>query len=424
MIDADGQEPRDGSRWQWVAGAVAVVLAVAIVAGLVFVRLRTSAQPAAAGHGIGTLSMTTQLDFHCTLPVQGYLTQARVSMPDGGVTADHTLPAGKGIVNAPGSSYVGGRWLPVPLAWVSADARWYAYISSTTGVPGKAPAVNLFAHDIVGNADRQLWSGTGYAQLIGWGAGGVYFSRQGISGVPVGPPEMELWVVDPANPGGAHRLGPSTSQTAPSPGGSAPPLVQGWSRIAGGAAWTVSFGVPQIVGSGGPGVPTAPSSVVRMDLKDGSVSTWFTSPDGTGVTIVAIDQQGRPVVTVTALPVKPAQPPAGAAAVQSTPFFPPPPRVLLLTGPNETTEIAGGSDPAFRPYTAMADSHGVWFATPGSLWIYRQGTLVKVADVPAGLFPLPPTPSNMPTPPPNVAKASPPPGVPTGVTLMLAGPCR
>src|SRR5215467_7640146 len=83
MIEAD--ESRAGSRWQWVAGAVAVVLAALIVAGLVFVRLRTSAQPAAAGHQIGTLTMTSQLDFHCALPVQAYGTQARVTMPDGGV---------------------------------------------------------------------------------------------------------------------------------------------------------------------------------------------------------------------------------------------------------------------------------------------------------------------------------------------------
>lgn len=421
MIEADAKESGDGS-WQWVAGAVAFVLAAAIVAGLVFIRQRGSAQPAASGHQIGVLSMTAQLDFHCALPVQGYATQARVSMPDGGVTADHVQLPAKGTVNTPGSSYAGGKWLPVPFAWVSSDARSYAYVASTTGVPGQPPTATLYVRDVARNADRQLWSASGYAQMIGWGSGGVYVGRQGIPGGPVGP-TTELWVVDPANPGGAHRVGPNPSQPAASPGDSALPSIRAGMRIAGGAAWTVSFGVPQKVApSAGAGIEIPPSMVIRMDLKDGSVSSWFTAPDATSVSIAAIDQQGRPVVIVNAIP-KVVPQPVAPSAVPYTPFFPPP-RVLLLTGPNQFVEIASGSDPAFRPITASGDSHGVWFTSPGSLWIYRQGTLVKVADVPADLFPLPPPPSNVASPPPNVMKASPPPGVPTGVTLMLAGPCR
>jgi hypothetical protein len=433
MIEAGEGESRDGSRWQWVAGAVAVVLAVAIVAGLVLLRHRSSAQPAASGRPLGALNMTTQLDFHCALPVQGYLTQARVTMPDGGVTADHELSAAKGMASTPGSSYAGGRWLPVPFAWVSADASSYAYIASTTGVPGQAPTSTLFVHDLARNADRQLWSGSGSAQMIGWGPGGVYFGRQGIPAGPVGP-SMELWVVDPANSSGAHRVGPNSAQPPASPDEPQAPLLQTPPRIAGGAAWSVSFGVPQKVAAPG-GIGFPPSRVVRMDLKDGSLSTWFTAPDAASISLAAIDQQGRPVIIVTAIPVVVTQP-AAPGTVPSPPSLavpspPPPPRVLLLTAKNETVEIANGSDPAFRPYTASGDSHGVWFASPGSLWIYRQGALVKVADVPAGLFPLPPPPSNLASPPPNlaspapnVAKPPPPPGFPIGVTLMLAGPCQ
>jgi hypothetical protein len=102
--------------------------------------------------------------------------------------------------------------------------------------------------------------------------------------------------------------------------------------------------------------------------------------------------------------------------------WPQPPRVLLLTGTNQTVEIANGSEPSFTPFEASADAHGVWFATPGSLWLYRR-ELVKVADVPAGLFALPEPPSAVLSPPPIVA-ATPPPGLPTGLTITLAGRCR
>src|SRR5215470_10648259 len=154
MSAADELKPRVGSRWQWAAGAVAVLLAVAIVAGLLFVRHRGTAQPAAsgqpavAGHRVGALSMTAQLDFHCTLPVETYLTQALVSLPDGGVTAaDHVVPAVRGV-SEPGSSYASGRWLPVPSAWVSADGSSYAYVARTEGVRGQTETETLFVHDV------------------------------------------------------------------------------------------------------------------------------------------------------------------------------------------------------------------------------------------------------------------------------------
>src|SRR5215472_19121183 len=117
MSEADELEPRGGSRRQRAAGAVAVMLAVAIVAGLLFVRHHGSAaagQQAAPGHRIGAGSVAAQLDLHCALPVQTYLTRAFVSMPDGGVTVDRSLTSAKVVVNSPGSSYAGGRWLPVP----------------------------------------------------------------------------------------------------------------------------------------------------------------------------------------------------------------------------------------------------------------------------------------------------------------------
>jgi hypothetical protein len=33
---------------------------------------------------------------------------------------------------------------------------------------------------------------------------------------------------------------------------------------------------------------------------------------------------------------------------------------------------------------ALADSHGIWLGSPGSLWLYVPGSLFKVADLPVG----------------------------------------
>src|SRR5262249_58169334 len=115
-------------------------------------------------------------------------------------------------------------------------------------------------------------------------------------------------------------------------------------------------------------------------------------------------------------------PSAASSGTVPTPYLRPPPQVVLLTGPNQTHTIASGSDSAFRPNLVLTDSHGMWFSSPGSLWLYRHGELPTVADLPAPLFPTP-------TPPPgaagkgNPAPGSPPPCFPTGVTLSLAGAC-
>ena len=395
-----------GTRWQWAAGGIAVLLAVTTVAGLIFVRKGTSVHPAAAGHVVGSLNMTTQLGFRCTLPVVGYLTEARVSLPEGGVTVDQTQSLGsKG--GPYGVVYASGRWLPVQAAAVSPDGRSYAYSTTTSGVPGEQPTSAVFVHDIATGKNRQLWSGQSTSQVVGWGPGGIYFSRQS-SSVPGPPPSAEMWVVDPANPGAAHRL---ASNPAPQPS------VGTFSRTGGGAAWAVSYG--QIVRPPGDSIPsTPPSEIKRMDLRDGSLSTWFTAPEGVFVNLAGTDAQGHPVLILNSV-VKLAPP---TPQTSPTPYLPPPPRVLLLTGPNQTVDIASGSDPAFRPSQALGDSHGIWFSSPGSLWLYRNGALDKIADVPAELFPLP-------TPPPglpgkgSVTPASPPAGYPTGISLGLAGPC-
>jgi len=404
-----------GSRRQLAAGGVALVLALAVVASLVLTRQGgTSPQSASELKVVGTLNMTTQVGFRCTLPVVGYLTQARITFPDGGVAVDKTLDPAQ--VKPFGFTYAGGRWLPVPAPWVSPDGRAYAYTTTTSGVPGKQATSAVFVHDVATGKARELWSGENSGQVLGWGPGGVYFNRQATSSAA--PGGSELWVVDPANPASAHRVGPN-----PPPSQASDPAMQRtyktFGRIAGGAAWAVTFDKPA---TPSPNSVAPPSTIDRMDLRDGSVSTWYTAPDGVSASIVGADTHGHPVLFLNVIIPKGLPPSAASSGTVPTPYLPPPPQVVLLTGPNQTHTIASGSDSAFRPNLVLTDSHGMWFSSPGSLWLYRNGELTKVADVPAELFPTP-------TPPPgaagkgNPAPGSPPPGFPTGVTLSLAGAC-
>lgn len=403
-----------GSRRQWAAGGVAFVLALVIVASLLVARHGgTSPQSGGEVKVVGTLNMTTQIGLRCTLPVVGYTTQARISFPDGGVTVDKTLDPAQ--AKPFGFTYAGSRWLPVPAPWVSPDGKAYAYTTTTSGVPGKQVTSAVFVHDVATGKARELWSGETSGQVLGWGPGGVFFNRQATS--PAGPGGGELWVVDPANPARAHRVGPNPPQSQASDP-TAVPIYKTFVRIAGGAAWAVTFGKPA---TPSPNYVAPPGTVDRMDLRDGSVSTWYTAPEGVSVSIAGADAQGHPVLFLNVIP-KGLAPSAEGSGTVPRPYLPPPPEVLLLTGPNQTHTIASGSDPAFRPNLVLTDSHGMWFSSPGSLWLYRNSELTRVADVPADLFPPP-------TPPPGAAgkgslsPGSPPPGLPAGVTLSLAGPC-
>jgi len=405
-----------GARWPWAAGGVAVVLALAMVATLtVLLRQAPTARSASAGRPIGALNMATQVGFRCSLPVASYTTEARISFPDGGVRVDKMLDPqqGKGGFS---SAYAAGRWLPVPASSVSRDGRSYAYTTITSGVPGKQPTSALFVHEVSTGRDRQLWSGESSGQVLGWGPGGIYFSRQPVN--QAGPASAEVWVVDPANPARGHRVGPNPPQSQASDPAQ-PTISLSLQKIAGDAAWGIASGPVANVNAGSP-IVAPPARIDRMDLRDGSVTTWYTAPDGMGVSLGGADAQGHPVLFLN-VGGKGQPVPAPSSGSNPTPSVQPPTQVLLLTGPNQTRTIADGSDAAFRPTVTASDSHGIWFSSPGSLWLYRNGSLTKVADVPSDLFPTP-------TPPAGVTgKSGPttgsPPGYPTGVTLSLVGAC-
>lgn len=408
MTDAD----QTRGRWGWLLGGTAVVLAAAIVAGLVYVRFgHQRPVPAAAPRSpvIGSLEMAAPPDFSCTLPVGAAGgAQALISLPGGAVTLDRAPTSARGAPTSYGATYQHRRWLPVPPAWVSPDGRSYAYVTQTTGAPNAPNTTAVFVHDVSRGQEQRLWSGPGHGQMAGWGPGGVYFTLQ-----PPGPDGkgwidvVDFWVVDPGHPEAAHRMGPNPAPPRPTSEAELPLFGAGFVKVGGGAAWTVDVGRP--VGEippGGGRVAVTPARLVRMDLRDGSLSAWYTAPAGTGLGLSGLDALGHPVLAAVDI-----------GDPRARPFAPPPPRLLLVNGPDQIVTIADGSEQSLHPTSVAGDAHGIWIAAPGSLWLYRAGRLTRLAGVPASLFPAPSPRPGLPTPP------SPPPGYPTGPGLSIVGGC-
>jgi hypothetical protein len=96
---------------------------------------------------------------------------------------------------------------------------------------------------------------------------------------------------------------------------------------------------------------------------------------------------------------------------------------MLVTGPNQTVDLAAGAD-FHQGSQPMADSHGIWFGSWNSVWLYTQsGGLRQVATIPTGLFPSPsPPPGFQAKPIPSGANS----GMPAymqGTLIMPAGSC-
>jgi len=214
-------------------------------------------------------------------------------------------------------------------------------------VPGSAGYQAVVLFDAETGKSRALWQGKGQVSVIGWGPDGLYFvppltaTQQQGSG--------ELWVVTPGDPAGAHRVGPDPS----SPGSRL--AFSSETRLSGGAAWDAG----QAAGG--------PHRVQRTDLRDGSVRDWYTAPANTSVFILAFDGQSHPLLALFG---------ENESSTRA---------LMILTGPNQTSQIATPSGPAMRFSTAYLDPHGIWLGSPGSLWMYRSGSLIKVADIPLEL---------------------------------------
>jgi len=406
--------------FQWAGGLVAVVLTVAVVAGLLYFRGGVGAHGPATTGPAGQVTMETQLGFRCSLPVFAYDgIAAHVQLPAGTVVNESRPPAanGKEFGGPYGYDPQLGKWLPVQQHAISPDGKYYAYVTQTTGVPGQGPTGTVHVVAVATGRDQQLWSGEGAGQILAYVATGIYFIMSGY----LGGPSQNIWVVDPARPGSARRVGPNPVPPASSPSQPSFGPSTFYSLVSPLGIFGQGFNIPADTGKP-PAGPILADRVLRMDLNTGAVSTWFVNPSGGTVVLLGLDAQGHPVIgAATGAPPLPAEgsSPKGPYAPMFLPH-----RLVLLTGENQFTELAPGTDVSFLPSTALGDAHGVWVSVPGSIWLYDRGAgLRKVFTVPDGLFPAPTPPPGKGTPPPGTVFPTPPPGMPTGTILQVAGPC-
>lgn len=416
------------SPWQTAVAIAVIVLTLAVVFGLVAYRYYASQPHRVTGSVIGNVQVAPGFNVKCSLPVTAYgWTAAMISLPDGAVTVDKSVPLapggkGLGMVSFDASLQ---KWVPVQRQWVSPDGRYYAFSTSTTGVPGEPPSADLRIREITSGKDRTAWKGQGNANVLGWSGSTVYFVLQGAFttfGAPTSSPEV--WAAD-ASGGNAHRVGPNPPPPAPEPG--KPPVYSfsGFGYIGSGGIWTMTANrIPQPVGAEGapvkPSMVGGPDTITRMDLATGTLSSWYTVPEGNTVAVVGLDEQGRPIISqsdpseMMKWKMAGTPPPPG--------WTPPPPKFFVLTAKNQAAPISFPEN-SFSAGPMSSDSHGTWLSTPGQIWLLRSGKLTKVADVPEQLFPAPtPPPGAAPMPKPATSAATQVP-MQKGPYLQIAGAC-
>ncbi|HKW71189.1 MAG TPA: hypothetical protein VJP81_11450 [Candidatus Dormibacteraeota bacterium] len=276
---------------------------------------------------------------HCKLPI--YLpgqpgSGGWISFPDGAVTADSTSSSTAPFPGGGGGDWFGltydravNQWLPVPRGWVSPNGAIYVFALDFNLHAGVNYMVEVNAQ--TGAASTIYPEGPGW-QVIDVESAYVYaISTHG--------PGMYVLTL----------TGPSSS------------------KFVSDGFWTAASGF-YAYGS----ATLDGGAIVRMDTRDPTQRVaWFNKSSSADV--IGFDGSGNPVIS-TGTELWIASAPDQAIRISSEQPLPNP----------------GASNNRAQAYGATApvpDSHGLWFATSGGIYLYAGGQSTKVSNLvaqPAG----------------------------------------
>jgi hypothetical protein len=354
--------------------AIVLVLAGAAATGCADRSQSTGGQATAPPYRAQVSGVSSR----CTLPITTAGGAALVDFPGGTVRVAGTVrmpaAAARNVIAFeradPAYDARFSKWFPgVTPQSISTDGATYAQTTALSGSSGEPGTAALDVVDVASGRRTRLWSGPGFATVLGFGPDGIYFSRRGPA-----QDVSDVWVVAADRSRAPRRVGP-TSGRDPSQ------VLPGFQFLGGGAAWAVA--PPPFTPTSTNPLSGVASLVLRMDLRTGAVTTYFHAPEGKELGLVGVDALGEPIVLAFD-----AAPPPNAG----------PPQVLLI-GRDGTQVAISRAESRFVPNSMFADGHGIWFGGPSSVWLYTPAAGVhEVAKLPAS--------------------------APLGPAVFIAGPCR
>lgn len=404
-----------GRRLLWVAAGAALLVA-AIAAAALSMRPR----PSSLAAGPTFQAQVSDIGARCTLPITSVSGSALLDFPGGQLHLTGPGPVAASAVRneaayeqvRPAYDARQRRWLPgVKPQWIAPDGAAYAEATVTRGAADRLGSSELRVVDVGTGNKTVLWKGPGVAYLLGYGPDGIYFST-GTSTNPVqlpGEGGPEVWVVAADGSGPARTVGPKQ----PSPPDQL--LPRGFQTLGAGAAWAIA----QVsTASTPPAASFSSDRILRMDLRTGAVSTFFQGQPDEELELMGVDARGEPLVLDLG---RTSAPPAG--------YFDSLPSVRLIEPSGAQITISRPRS-YFVPNVMVADSGGIWFGGPGSVWRYDSvGGIRQVARIPTQALPFRSdvSPAAPPVPQPSDYPFAGPSGqallsrLGTGVTI--AGPC-
>jgi len=227
------------------------------------------------------------------------------------------------------------RWLPVRRQFVSPDGNHYVY--TQFGASNRIHVV-----DITTGSDQVVFQQGRFVATA--------YDHLGITLVHIGPQITQMGQ-GAIEPDGVWLLDPATGQTR-----QVNADAKYWGDVSSGFAWRREG-----------------SSLLRLDLTSGDVSTWAQWP-GLEVRVIGFDVAGNPVVDTRHSDLI-AEPliEEWIAARQNNPTM-----FLSVTNSAQPTEhgIEGFALP-----TALGDDHGVWLEVTWGLYLYSASETQKISPL-------------------------------------------